>query len=418
MNSSQERTISFWFVPLCFLFLFFGVLANQGLHNFTVFLSVVVCAVYLCSVEKKIILQFFKYFSFFYILIFSYIIFYLAINAYHLGFGSEDFLYSVRRARWFLLMIFSLPAFCVFYNNNGLDNKNLVNFFLLTFVFVSFVVVLDSLLRFFLGYYNIAKFFGGSHLGVERPGWLYNPMLFAKISFFYSLFSLFLCFYCSNKVYKFFFAVLFFSWFVVCILTQVRGAWIGIIVSFVFVFFATRFFSFRLSYCFLVIPFVIAIFIFVVFKDRVEDMVFLSTYSEKYRLEHWRANLYLSLDNPFWGVGYGANRSPELMLQYVVDKSFSYGQPHNQYLDILVAVGYPVFFIYTLILLMPVYYAMKTLPVSNGVQAFALFVCIMFNVFMWVAIFFDRIGSIGWLCLVLTWFLIFSLRMKSQKIQG
>lgn len=373
---------------------------NQAPHNTFLFLSFVVSSIYIVQ-NTKYIASFLAQFKVFYLFLACYSTFYITANVYHFGY-SQDLLYAMQRIRWILYLFIILPAFVIFLSINKQYLPKILKIFYILLCIVSTIIVSDSLLRCFFDNNILAKMTGSSHLSLSRPGWVYNPILFAQISFFSSV--IFGVFYLNakEKVTKYLSLTLMLLTFAACLLTEVRGAWLGILILCLL---ATLFIQ-RLR----IVGALILLSTFLVFisfpeshmSKRVNTAITTSSYSEQYRLAHWEANINLALEHPIIGVGYGSNRKPEILSAYL-KKGIQHGQPHNEYIDIMSALGFVGLFLFLGVLLSPSFYMIKLILQSEGKLKSTLLLLLGFQVFIFIAIIFDRLGSIGWTCLLYSW---------------
>jgi O-antigen ligase len=387
---------------------------NQAPHNAILFFSFLVSLIYLAQNTKYLIL-FLSRFKTFYLFLACYSIFYISTNIYHFGY-NEDLLYAMQRIRWILYIFVILPAFVIFLSlNKTYPPKTLRTFYILLCV-VSTVVISDSFLRYFFDNNILAKLAGSSHLGLTRPGWVYNPILFAKISFFTSL--IFSIFYANSdeKIKKYlslFFMVL---TLIACLLTEVRGAWLGILALGILAILFIR--QLRIIAA-LTLTSIICAFISLPeshLSKRVSAAINTSSYSEQYRLAHWQANFKLTLENPFLGIGYSSNTKPGALSPHL-KKGISHGQPHNEYIDIMAASGFIGLLLFLGVLFTPSFYIIKLMNQSEGKLKTTLWISLAFQIFMFITIMFDRLSSIGWTCLLYSWLPTFWV-ILTQKTHG
>ncbi len=339
------------FIKFVFVLTLVGTYANQAPHNITMAIAVVFCVIYLFTVKAQL-RQFFGQFKYFYLCLCLYFLFYIAINAYHFGL-KDDFYYALQRIRWVLYLLIVLPVFTIFLADRWVKSRAYIRYIFLFFGLIVSMSVIDSFLRFFLETTWLIDFFGTSDFDVKRPGWIYNPILFSKISFFSSLIFFLLYYLSSSKAIKFAALLVAIGALSACILTQVRGAWLAIILL---LFLSCLFISrLRLLSVVVLLSTSAAFLVFPdsEFSERAKAAISMSNYSEQYRIQQWKANIQLVVNNPF-GVGYAANRKPEVLSEYL-PKDFDVGQPHNEYVDILAAVGFLGLLLFLLVLLIPFY---------------------------------------------------------------
>lgn len=399
-------------VKYSMLGLLLGLYFNQAPHNVSVIVAFFFCLLY-CFSRKQYIFLLVKANSVFYVGLLGYLVFYTLVNFYHFG-ADAKFSYAVQRSRWLLYFLFILPALCIYLSRiNDQNFRSLISNMYILMALVCAVAFIDSFARYFFSFNEIANFMGATHTMNFRPGWLYNPILFSKLSFFATVvFSL--CYFVSSRIsLKVVAAALALMMLFACFVTYVRGAWLGFIVLAIVAFIFLK----KTRLPLVGVGVIVTCYLLLLPSDhmsqRLSSAVNMSGYSEIYRLEHWKANVKLSLDNPLVGVGYAANRSPEVLEKYLTRKGgITYGQPHNEYLDVLAGTGFIGLFLFLAILIVPVIYAIRLLHGANATTRQIVIHCIGFNIFMWVAIFFDRLGSLGWMCILFSWLPIFTIRVN------
>jgi O-antigen ligase len=198
-----------------------------------------------------------------------------------------------------------------------------------------------------------------------------------------------------------------------CLLTGVRGAWLGILILCLLTTLFIR--EFR-------IPGVLILFftavIFISFPEnrmskRVHTAITMSTQSEQYRLAHWKANLELALKHPLTGIGYGSNRKPGILSPYL-KKGVRHGPSHNEYIDILSSSGFTGLLLFLGVLFSPFFYIFKLMLKSEKKIKQTLLILLSFQIFIFTTIIFDRLSSIGWTCLMYSWLPTFWLMFTKQ----
>lgn len=407
---------------LCSQAVFLGLVAlsvltlyiNQAPHNLAVTLLALFSVIYLASHFQEFILLIKKNLFFTAILI-AYFLTYTFFNFYHFSRDLEGFLYAVKRSRWIFYSATLIPAAVLLFSDKiTVSHKNIKMFKAIGFSFFTVILGLilwDSCSRLFQLGPSVSLFFKSSlNNGFgTRASWTYNPIPFSKITFFGCL--LFGCLALNLKSFferslSFIFSILFLG---ITIATQTRASWLGVILVVPLLFFLVK--KSR--------GLVVALLIFsaMTFYFSPSGLVVrrlqtigagASSFSNTYRMEHWKANALLLQDNFIIGVGYGANRKPEVISRYLVrftkDTNLLYGHPHNEYLDVLVGVGGFSFLLFLMIILYPLKQNYTSIKKGLAFEHYNVLVfSSLYLLFLFFTALFDKITLTSWFTVLLCW---------------
>jgi len=246
-----------------------------------------------------------------------------------------------------------------------------------------------------------------------RAAWTYNPIPFSKLTFFACLAFGCLALNLKSKGEKrlsFVFSVLFLG---ITVATQTRASWLGVMLVAPLLFLLIK-----KSRVFLAVLLVLAGLVLYsnpggLVATRLQSISTNSkSFSNTYRMEHWKANVRLLKDNYTLGVGYGANRKPKVIYRYLTrfttDYSRMYGHPHNEYLDVLIGMGVFVFPLFLMILLFPL--RQNYISIKKG-RAFEHYNVLVFSslylLFAFFTALFDKITLTSWFTILICWGLSF-----------
>ncbi len=361
-------------------------------------------------------------------LIIIYFILFTLINFYHFGF-NEDFVYAMRRLRWCLYAILFIPSISILFSNftKLQENKKLkiIKYFYLISSSLFILIFLDSLGKLFWDKSYLAIYLKSANTIYQgkRASWTYNPIPFSKLMFFACCLNTF--FYLifkkiKHNMYAYSAALLLILNFTTFILTQTRASWLSLLLVLPCLFLFRKFAKISINKT-VVLLLMFSLLIILNIKPnfiskRFSSIYSLNNFSNTYRIEHWKANIALSLDNKILGAGYAANRNPEVIDPYL--KKFTgntkklYGHPHSEYLDILAGLGFPSFIIFCFIMLYPFVKNFLLLLKINGnheklFETRILVLCLCIQLFTLFTSFFDKINHTTWAIILINWSVLF-----------
>lgn len=373
----------------------------------------------------------YKSLKFFFISILTYFSLFVCINYYHFGSGKE-FIYAIRRARWCLYALIFVPSIVLifndFFNRNIFSpekkTKILKYFYISLFIVFTFIFI-DSIGKLFFEKSYVASLLKSSNTiyAGKRASWTFNPIPFSKLMFFSCALSTFFYLYFKKlnlNTLKHSAIYLLVINFITFILTQTRASWLALLLIFPCIFLFRKFAKVSINKT-ITLTIIFGIFILFNIKpnfltQRFKSIYSSSSFSNTYRIEHWKANFELIKDNKLLGVGYASNRKPKTIAPYLKrftnNKNKLYGHPHSEYIDIASGLGLPAFILFCLILFYPLAKNFYLLLRING-DTKKLFItrilvlCLCLQVFTIFTSFFDKINLITWTIIIINWAIVF-----------
>lgn len=389
------------------LVLLMAVFVNHGPHNLVLALFVFTGLFFIAISPLKSFKSYSKN-RLFFSLVLIYLIHYLMVNFYHLGWGG-DFKFALERVRWavYILLLFPLVSQIVeseIYKRSSFKRLHHCIFGLIAVLLI--VIISDSIHRaVFKGPLFLQLFSSKILENPIRASWTYNAIPFSQLSFFASL----VCLVFAAKMRLVDLKVATLSWalsagmFLTSILSQTRSTWLGVLVfglCLTFLYKKSR----KLVFVLAVIVLVPILFIENNFlKNRLISIGSRTSFSNRYRIEHWSANLKLSYNNLLIGVGYAQNKKPVVIDPYLSkftdDSKMRYGHSHNEYIETLSGMGILSLLLYLGIFAVPLLSLLKKKSLD-----FAQSIGVSYLVFIYFVAMFDVINFISWTCLTITWF--------------
>lgn len=437
------KHVTLIFACLAMLAIFF----NQATYN-TVSLAFLLFAVGLFISYKSVLQAVVQPYRGFFVLLMVYFILYQVVNLYHLG--LEDYWYAFKRSRWVLYAAFFVPLGIFLFREgiSGFYRRTGVYLYLFCLLLAG-LIFYDSFTRLAFDEASTALWWKTSHNHLEgsRVSWTYNPIPFSQLAFFAAL-VFYAIFYCAeHRGLRYSALSVCVGMLAVVIFSQTRASWLALLVMSCIL----LLFSKKTSF------FIIAIFFAVIFSAEAftkHDLLkrFLSiqeienNQSNVARLEFWKANIKLSADHPWLGVGYAASRTPSVIDPYLhrftEDEDVLYQHPHNEYLDHLSGMGAPALVLFVSILFWPLLIALNLLrraPPNTPMlwlsfcknkcsrqqsdyalterQYYLAVLAFCYLIFMLIAAFFDKLTLVSWSTIIFCWALIFYLHDQLHQIE-
>ena len=270
-----------------------------------------------------------------------------------------------------------------------------------------------------------------------RVSWTYNPIPFSQLAFFAALFFYYLFFLCKKIVIRYSALCMTVGMLGIVVYAQTRATWLAIIFIIPILFIFIKQLRWILLSGFLsVVIMVLAVFPDSGLVQRLYSIQDTESNSNSYRLEHWKANIKLSIDNPLIGAGYAENRKQEVLEPYLYrftdDEAVLYGHPHNEYLDVLSGMGYPALILFLGIMLLPLTMALRLLrpiwfsqymqllwpsyakrkskiplKILTELQSILIALTLSYLVFILIVACFDKITLTLWSTIIFCWVVIF-----------
>lgn len=398
---SLYSKILIFLLSLTFLSLFI----NQAPHN----LTITILFLFTClfgAINYKQFTEQLKRHSYFYVALGLYLIIYLLINTFHLGIGA-DLLYAVKRSRWIIFSLICVPILPSVVFKNKKAQSLFLKFVLIPLSLLCLLIIYDSFTRLVWMEASTSLWFKSSLQGAfsSRASWTYNAIPFSKMAVFSSGFLFLASFFTTTKQ-RFFIRSISIAMFSVSILSLTRATWLSLFLCApIILIYSKRIKILGPSLLFL-IAFCALIGFSPILKKRLSSISSTTSYSNKYRIEHWKANLKVLAANPFFGIGYAQNRLEKNMKPYMnefhKDPRRVYGMhPHNEYLDVSVGMGIVSLLLFLLILSYPILYKLKTV----GFYKLSLteFLSSLFLVYIYLTAFFDKITLTSWSMILFCW---------------
>ncbi len=406
------KNVTLIFACLAMLSIFF----NQAAYN-TINLLFLLFAVSLFICYKPVFQTIVQPYRGFFILLIVYFVLYQVINLYHLQ--LEDFWYAFRRSRWVLYAAFCVPI-GIFLFRSGVSafHRQAGVYIYLLCALLAGLILYDSFTRLAFNEASTALWWKTSlsHTNGSRVSWTYNPIPFSQLALFASL-VFYAIFYCArHRGLRYSALTLALGMLMIVIFSQTRASWLALLImSCILVFFLKKNHVFKIAATFCVL-------ILSAETLTEHDLFkrFLSiqdTAGNAARLELWQANLKLSADHPWFGVGYTKNLQPAVIDPYLhrftENESVLYQHPHNEYLDRLSGMGIPALTLFISILLWPLLLALRLLyrPPHTLTERQYHLATLAFGylIFMLVVAFFDKLTLTSWSTIIFCWALIFYL---------
>jgi O-antigen ligase len=362
MPQPTVKYVTLIFASLAMLSIFF----NQALYNTInlLFLFFVIGLFIRYKATFQVIIQ--PYRGFF-ILLISYFLLYQAINLYHLNLA--DYWYAFRQSRWLLYAAFLVPlGMFLFRDGLSTQQRRFGGYFYLVCALLAGLIVYDSFTRLVFHEASTALWFKTSSLHTTGPrvSWTYNPIPFSQLAFFAALLFYAVFYGSKHRGLRYASLGLCLGMLTIVAFSQTRGSWLALLVMS-----GILFFFFKKTSLFIVTVF----FAIILSAENLTEYKLLqrllsiqnttSDASNTVRLDFWQANLKLSADHPWLGVGYAANLKPEVINPYLrpltENESVAYKHPHNEYLDRLSGMGGPALILFISILCWPLRLAWQLL---------------------------------------------------------
>jgi len=406
--------MKFAYITLSILTIFTAYI-NKGPQNIALAITTIFAIATFFN-NKAQILNILKKNIFFFVSLFAFFIVYNLSSFIHFGLDKE-LAYSFKRTRWAILTILFIPAFIVSLKEvmkvqNSLKLQKLLKLFFYLFTVLFSLIFIDSLLKLFFQTAFISELISSNSFK-DRASWTFNPIPFSKLSFFGVLIMSF--FYLKLRgVWERYIALSqALIMLITTVLTQTRAAWLGVFVAFL---------------CFSIIqvlkkqtkliPILLGTFITVLalliisptLNKRLTSTFTTKSFSNIYRIEHWKANAKLIYSNPLFGVGNNQNRKPSIMSPFLNEKPLNrytknekriFNHPHNEYLDIAAGSGILSLLLFLVCLFYPVYKLLK-LSFLNKDELLPL-LAFSYLGFYYFSIFFDKITYTNWVVLIACW---------------
>lgn len=418
LSQPVVKNVTLVFACLAMLSVFF----NQTAYN-TITLLFLLFAVGLFIVYKPVFQAIVQPYRSFFILLTMYFVLYQMINLYHLQ--PEDFWYAFRRSRWILYAAFFIPV-GIFLFRNGISAfyRQAGPCVYLLCALLAGLILYDSFTRLAFDEASTVLWWktSNNHTAGPRVSWTYNPIPFSQLALFASL-VFYAIFYCArHRGLRYSALALAIGMLAIVIFSQTRASWLALLImSCILVFFLKKTRVFTIA----------AVFFTLILSAEVlteQDLFkrFLSiqdTGGNAVRLELWQANLKLSTDHPWLGVGYAENLKPSIIDPYLhrftENEAVLYQHPHNEYLDRLSGMGIPALLLFISILLWPLVLALRLLCRQSHTlterQYHLATLAFGYLIFMLVVAFFDKVTLTSWSTTIFCWALIFYLHNQQHR---